>query len=83
MRGRGNRDSAPALGGLQIQKGVEFLKRDLAERTLLFVEPIEELLGVPASVTDCDLRQTALLAHAGGEVLDQAYKRKRLFIGRF
>ena len=38
---------------------------------------------MPASVTNSDLRQTALLAHAGSEVLDQAYKREWLFVGRF
>ena len=31
LRGGGNRDSAPALDGLQAQKGVELLKRDLLE----------------------------------------------------
>ena len=31
LRGRDNRDSAPALGALQAQKGVELLKRNLPE----------------------------------------------------
>jgi hypothetical protein len=38
---------------------------------------------VPALVTDGDIRQTALVAHAESEVFDQACKRERLFVVRF
>jgi hypothetical protein len=38
---------------------------------------------MPASVTDSDLRQTALLAHPGSEVLDKFGERERLSVGRF
>jgi hypothetical protein len=56
VRGGGQRNATPTLGGLQGQKGVEVLKRHFVERTVASGEPSQQLLGVPASLADGALR---------------------------
>ena len=64
----GHRYAAPPLFSIGSQKGIHIFQGNIVERTILFAKPVQELLHVPALITDGGRGQTELVSPMCGKI---------------
>src|SRR6266849_1501783 len=57
----GHRHTAPTLLSFGSQKGIHIFQRNIVETTILFAQPAQEFLHMPALIPNGGRRQTALV----------------------